>query len=72
MTRRMKLILTRPSDDSLEAFVNFRRITTLNSIQSKRDLLKDDLVNEWEKFWVKINVKAKQKSILITSTAYLN
>jgi len=50
MTRRMKLILTRPTDDSLEAFENFRKITTLKSTQSKKILIKDDLVNEWEKF----------------------
>lgn len=55
MTRRMKLIITRPTDDSFEAFENFRRITTLKSTQSKKSLIKDDLVNEWRKFWVHIN-----------------
>ena len=50
MTRRTKLILTRPSDDSLEAFVNFRKNTALKLKESKTVLIKDDLVNEWEKF----------------------
>ena len=72
MTRRMKLILTRPTDDSFEAFENFRRITTLNSIQSKKDLLKDDLVNEWEKFWAKINSKTKKKFYINNLPEYLN
>jgi len=51
MTRRMKLILTRPFDDSLEAFVNFRRGTTIKSAHNQKGLTKDDLVDEWEKFW---------------------
>jgi len=61
MTRRMKLILTRPADDSLEAFENFRRITALKSTQSKTGLIKEDLVNEWEKFWEFLNIKASKK-----------
>lgn len=32
MTRRMKLILTRPADDSLEAYVSFRHNTALKSM----------------------------------------
>lgn len=65
----MKLILTRPSDDSLEAFVNFRWITTIKSIQSKKDLLKDDLVSEWVKFWRYINMMPSRK---ICSSDYHN
>ena len=61
MTRRMKLILTRPADDSLEAFENFRKITTLKSTQSKTGLIKDDLVNEWEKFWEFLNIRSNKK-----------
>ncbi|MBE0551673.1 MAG: hypothetical protein IH619_04760 [Ignavibacterium sp.] len=61
MTRRMKLILTRPVDDSLEAFENFRRITALKPAQSKTGLIKDDLVNEWEKFWEFLKIKPDKK-----------
>jgi len=55
MTRRTKLILTRPSDDSLEAFVNFRKNTALKLKERKTVLIKDDLVYEWRKFWASIN-----------------
>lgn len=61
MTRRMKLILTRPADDSLEAFENFKRITALKQAHSNTFLIKDDLVNEWEKFWEFLNIKASKK-----------
>lgn len=61
MTRRMKLILTRPTDDSLEAFENFRKITKLKSTQSKTDLMKDDLAAEWEKFWRSINERTDRR-----------
>lgn len=64
MTRRMKLILTRPIDDSFEAFENFRRITTLKSTQSKTGLIQDDLVTEWEKFWEYINRTQNRKTCL--------
>lgn len=61
MTRRMKLILTRPADDSLEAFVTFRKNTSLKLKDSRTVLIKDDLVNEWEKFWEFLNIKASKK-----------
>ncbi len=61
MTRRMKLILTRPADDSLEAFVTFRKNTAIKLKNGKTVLLRDDLVNEWEKFWEFINIKASKK-----------
>ena len=61
MTERMKLILTRPTDDSLEAFENFRKITTLKSTQSKEGLMKDDLAVEWEKFWRSINERTDKR-----------
>lgn len=61
MTRRMKLILTRPFDDSLEAFENFRKITTLKSTQSKAGLIKDDIAAEWEKFWDFLKIKPAKK-----------
>lgn len=57
----MKLILTRPSDNSLEAFVNFRKNTALKLKDSRTFLIKDDLVNEWEKFWVHINKRSDRK-----------
>lgn len=69
MTRRMKLILTRPADDSLEAFENFRRITALKPTQSTTSLLKDELIAEWEKFWDYINKTQKRKTCL---SNYLN
>lgn len=61
MTRRTKLILTRPSDDSLEAFVNFRKNTALKLKERKTVLIKDDLVNEWRKFWGHINSTPSRK-----------
>ncbi|MBE0551966.1 MAG: hypothetical protein IH619_06270 [Ignavibacterium sp.] len=64
MTRRMKLIFTRSADDSLEAFENFRRITALKSTHSKKSLIKDELVNEWEKFWECINKTQNRKTCL--------
>lgn len=55
MSKRLKFILTRPTDDSLEAFENFRKITTLKSTHIKTFLIKDDLENKWEKFWRYLN-----------------
>lgn len=65
----MKLILTRPADDSLEAFEKFRKITTLKLFKSKTNLIKDDLTAEWEKFWDYINKTQKRKTCL---SNYLN
>ena len=61
MNKRMKLILTRPSDVSLEAFISFRKNTTLKLTKSKTVLTKDDLINEWEKFWEFLKNKPKKK-----------
>jgi DNA/RNA-binding domain of Phe-tRNA-synthetase-like protein len=62
MNKRMNLIFTRPNDDSFEAFVIFRQKTTLKSIKNKKRLIKDDLVNEWEKFWEFLKIKPKKKN----------
>lgn len=72
MTRRMKLILTRPTDESLESFENFRRITTLKLAKTKTGLIKDDLAVEWEKFWERINSKPKKLFAISNSSEYLN
>lgn len=64
MNNRLKLIMTRPSDESFEAFVNFRENTMIKRKNSKLVLLKDDLVTEWERFWVYLNTRPKRKVCL--------
>lgn len=62
MTRRMKLILTRPTDDSLDAYISFRQKTTLRSSHNQKSMIKDDLVDEWKKFWEFLNIHKKKKN----------
>ena len=61
MNERLKLIMTRPKDDSLEAFVSFRESITLKITKNKTVVIKDDLLNDWEKFWEQINTTAGRK-----------
>lgn len=64
MTSRMKLILTRPTDDSLDSYISFRQKTTLRSSHNQKSMVKDDLVDEWKKFWDYINKTQKRKTCL--------
>ena len=50
MTRRFELIMIRPADESFEAFVSYRENTSLKLTNSKKVLLIENLVDEWEKF----------------------
>lgn len=61
MNRRLLLIMTRPSDDGFDAYVNFREKTTLKSKQNQKGLTKDELIAEWEKFWRRLNSKPRRK-----------
>jgi len=59
MNRRLKMILTRPNDESFEAFVSFRQNIKL---KNRTDLIKDDLAIEWEKFWEFLKIKSNKKN----------
>ena len=72
MTRRFALIMTRPADESFEAFVSYRENTSLKLTKSKKVLLTEDLVDEWKKFWKKINSKPKKKFTAGNFSEYLN
>lgn len=64
MTRKFVLLMTRPSDDSFEAFVSFRENTMIKRKNYKPALLKDELVDEWEKFWIYLNSSSNRKVCL--------
>ena len=53
--------MTRPSDESFEAFVDFRENTMIKRKNSKLVLLKDDLITEWERFWEYVYSKPNRK-----------
>jgi len=61
MTRRRKLILTRPFDESLEAFISYRNNTVIRSTNSRKIIFKEDLVSDWEKFWRSINERTDRR-----------
>ncbi len=72
MTRRFALIMTRPADESFEAFVSYRENTSLKLTKSKKVLIKKDLVDEWKKFWEKINSKSNKKFTAGNFSEYVN
>ena len=53
--------MTRPADESLEAFVKFRKCTATVNTQRDIKLSKEDLNYEWEKFWEFLKIKPKKK-----------
>ena len=61
MSKRLKLILTRPADDSLEEFIRFRENAKFRMTKSKPVIIKEDLIKEWEKFWEYLNKKPSRK-----------
>mgnify|MGYP001172651999 CR=1 FL=1 len=61
MNQRLRLLLTRPSDESFESYVSFRQNSFFKPKTSKTVLIKDELVNEWKKFWEMMNSSPKRK-----------
>ena len=61
MNKRLKFILTRPADDSLEEFIRFRENAKIRMTKSKPAIIKEDIIKEWEKFWGYINTMPSKK-----------
>jgi len=61
MSKRLKLILTRPADDSFEEFVRFRGNAMIRLTSSKPSIIKEDIIKEWGKFWGYINTMPQKK-----------
>ncbi len=72
MSKRLKLILTRPADDSFEEFVRFRENSKIRFANSEPVVIKEELINEWEKFWERINLKPNKKFTIGYLSEYLN
>lgn len=52
-------MMTRPSDDGFDAYVNFRQKTTLKSKHNQKGLTNDELIAEWKKFWEFLKIETK-------------
>lgn len=61
MSKRLKLILIRPADDSFEEFIRFKESVKIRLTKSKPAIVKEDIIKEWEKFWEYINTMPSKK-----------
>lgn len=61
MNIRMKLILTRPLDDSLEEFLRFRKNSKIRFTNCEPVVIIEEHINEWEKFWKQLNSRPQRK-----------
>lgn len=69
MSKRLKLILTRPADDSYEEFVRFRENAKIRFANSEPVVINEELINEWERFWAQLNSRPQRK---VCMGSYIN